>query len=369
MRDISLIYRGNRSINNQMQTYDLGHTVTLHRESLSYVDLRQSALGVVSYMNTQLIQSLFWVFVLFVSLYFQDDDGVWDSGDYIGWFVIFPLLIAAAIGIIILIFRVGQWYARRRNGGAYLSEDILLGEIAKLVAAKEQLQEQHRKEIEELQRKQQLQLAILDERIARLEKQAETSSRVRRRLSGEKPETVAGDASEEKPVMVSTQTPLLVASGSETNLEMDYESLRTVQARSGMRFTRIKNATLKLIDEKLTRARVNKRPFDKLHLSLHSTPEGIILGGELITSGEMSETFKGIKVLLIAGCSASKLGGRLGSVRHVITFSEDVPHEDAAVFAQAFWTEIGLGKEPPEAFETALDTAPAGMDEYVEYHG
>lgn len=355
-----------------MQTYDLGNHLTLRNrlQSSRNQDTTRSFWGATEYMiDAETVRSLFWIVTLFISLYYQGDDGVWDSGDYIGWFVVFPMLIALGIGFIVLVFRVAQWYSRRRSESTYLSEDILLNEIGKLIAEKDHLQEEHRKEMELLQKKQLLQLSILDERIAKLEKQARASSVIRRRLSNDVvPESTDTNSDEVVPV-IAIQTPLLVASGSDSNLEMDYESLRAVQSRSGMRFTRIKNATLKSIDEKLTRARVDKRPFDKLHLSLHANPEGIILGGELITSSQMSETFKGIKVLLIAGCSASKLGGRLGSVRHVVTFSEDVPHDDASVFAQAFWTEIGYGKEAPQAFETALDTSPAGMDEYVEYHG
>jgi hypothetical protein len=47
---------------------------------------------------------------------------------------------------------------------------------------------------------------------------------------------------------------------------------------------------------------------------------------------------------------------------------EEVPNEDAALFAQAFWTEIGSGNEAPEALRIALEAAPSGMDETVDYH-
>jgi hypothetical protein len=48
--------------------------------------------------------------------------------------------------------------------------------------------------------------------------------------------------------------------------------------------------------------------------------------------------------------------------------TEKVSHTDAALFARAFWEQIGRGHEPAEALRLALKRSPSGMSEFIERH-
>lgn len=163
-------------------------------------------------------------------------------------------------------------------------------------------------------------------------------------------------------------SPVLVAIGSDALLQLDLTSMRAVETETGMEFRRIQNATLELIKQYLDRARINGHPYDKLHLGVHSGPSGILLGGVLVESVKLSEILQGVKILLIAGCESSYVGDFLGVVPYVVTMTEKVPMNDAALFCRAFWTQIGRRKDPTEALRLALIAAPSGMNEYIESH-
>lgn len=170
------------------------------------------------------------------------------------------------------------------------------------------------------------------------------------------------------PADTSRVSPVLVAIGSDAQLQLDLTSMRAVETETGMEFRRIRNATLELIKQSLDRARMNGHPYDKLHLAVHSGVEGILLGGVIVDSVAFSEILQGVKILLIAGCESSYVGDYLGVVPYVITMTEKVPMNDAALFCRAFWTQIGRHKKPAEALRLSLLAAPSGMNEYVEAH-
>lgn len=163
-------------------------------------------------------------------------------------------------------------------------------------------------------------------------------------------------------------TPLLVAVGADSMLSLDLAALRAVETETGMEFRRIQDASLRDIKQHLDRGRLNGRPYDKLHLSVHASSEGILLGGKVINSIELSEILRGIRILVIAGCESSHIGDYLGVVPYVVTLSEKVSNSDASLFARAFWTEIGRKKDSTEALRLALLRAPSGVGEFVERH-
>lgn len=165
-----------------------------------------------------------------------------------------------------------------------------------------------------------------------------------------------------------TESALLVAVGSDAALKIDLTALRAVRTETGLGFTRIEDATIDRIKQHLDRARINGRPIDKLHLAVHSGPKGILLGGTLVDSVEFSEILDGVRVLLLAGCEGDSVGDYLGVVNYVVTMTEKVSNADASLFTRAFWTQIGLKKEPVEAFNQALKRSPSGMSEFVERH-
>lgn len=164
------------------------------------------------------------------------------------------------------------------------------------------------------------------------------------------------------------ETPLLVAIGSDAALKLDLASLRAVRTDTGMAFTRIEDATLEKVKRFLDRGRINGRPYDKVHLAVHSGPEGIYLSNGLVNSVQLSEILEGVRILVLAGCEGDAVSDYLGVVPYVVSMTEKVGHGDAALFSRAFWEEIGRKTEPTEALRLAFKRAPSGMSEFVEQH-
>lgn len=282
--------------------------------------------------------------------------------DAIGW-LLFVLAIVMIIGLIFLIYASAQWYMKRKSDAAgVLSDEVLLSQIAKLSMQSEEVKAAHQREIETLTQKHQREIAVVEAERNKLEKRVRENASLRKRLLGNK------DDEEGDVTRVSTMTPLLVVIGEDAALQIDEASLRAMQGKSGRGFRRVRNATMAKLKDHLERGRINKRPYKHIHLAVHAQPEGVYLGGELVTGIQLSEIMKGVEILLIAGCESATIGDRLGGIKWVLTMTEEVPNEDASQFAQAFWTEIGLGQEPPEALVAAFEAAPSGMDEYVEAH-
>jgi hypothetical protein len=76
----------------------------------------------------------------------------------------------------------------------------------------------------------------------------------------------------------------------------------------------------------------------------------------------------GVEILVIAGCESSEIGDLLGVVPYVVTMSNRVEHKDAAAFTRRWWSAIGRGLEPDEAWSEAIERSPSGMSEYVVRH-
>lgn len=145
-------------------------------------------------------------------------------------------------------------------------------------------------------------------------------------------------------------------------------SLRAVERETGMDFRRVRDATFAKIKRYLDQARINGRPYTKVHMAVHAGEGGVFLGPERIDGLKFSEILDGVEILLIAGCEGNVIGDWIGRVPYVVTISEQVANEDASLFARAFWTQIGKGKNADDSVSVALNLAPSGMDEYVEKH-
>lgn len=159
---------------------------------------------------------------------------------------------------------------------------------------------------------------------------------------------------------------LLVGIGGDQALQVDLASLRQVQARTGLRFSRVMPATFDALRRTLQRYRSAGMPVQYVHLSMHASPKAVVLADGPVDGLKLSEILAGVEVLVIAGCSADAVGDLLGAARHVISMREAISHEDARVFTEIFWTAIGEGLNPQEAFNRVLDRAPASVAEFVE---
>ena len=161
---------------------------------------------------------------------------------------------------------------------------------------------------------------------------------------------------------------LLVCIGPDSALMLDLAALRAVRAATGLKFMRILDATRPKFAAALRRDRRLGRPIELLHLALHASPEGVEFADGVADGNWLSERLFGVRIMLLASCRGDTLGDWLGVVPHVITLSEDISHEDAAVLTQHFWHNIGLSMEPGAALDEALTHCPPAVGEYVVRH-
>ena len=161
---------------------------------------------------------------------------------------------------------------------------------------------------------------------------------------------------------------LLVCIGPDSALMLDLAVLRAVRAATGLKFHRVLDATRPKFAAALRRERDLGRPVELLHLALHASPEGVAFADGVADGSWLSERLFGVRIMLLASCRGDSVGDWLGVVPHVITLSEDISNEDAAVLTQHFWHNIGLSMEPGAALDEALTHCPPAVSEYVVRH-
>ncbi|MFN8469786.1 MAG: hypothetical protein U0X20_29790 [Caldilineaceae bacterium] len=149
---------------------------------------------------------------------------------------------------------------------------------------------------------------------------------------------------------------------------LDLAALRAVRSATGLAFKRMLDTSRPRFAGALRRERNLGRPVELLHLALHASPDGIEFADGIADGSWLSERLFGVRIMLLASCRGDSIGDWLGVVPHVITLSEDITHEDAAVLTQHFWHNIGLSMDPGAALDEALTHCPPAVSEYVVRH-
>lgn len=161
---------------------------------------------------------------------------------------------------------------------------------------------------------------------------------------------------------------LLVGVGDDVMLQEDLAQLRRVQTQTDIRISRLLPVSKASLVRTLDRHRAAGNPVRLLHLATHSGPQGLVFSDGVATGQWLSEHLAGIEIAVLAGCSADQVADLLGVVPAVVSMREDVDNKAASIFAGAFWLAVGLGLDANEAFERALQRAPAVVGEFVELH-
>lgn len=161
---------------------------------------------------------------------------------------------------------------------------------------------------------------------------------------------------------------LLVCIGTDRMLEEDNAMLRKVQAQTPIRITRLLPVNRASLKRTIDRHRASGRPIDYIHFGVHSGPQGLIFEDGVASGLWLSQQLTGVRTVLIAGCNGDQVADLLGVVGAVVSLREEVDNREAALFATAFWLQIGMGLEPEEAFERALAAAPGSVAEFAELH-
>ena len=161
---------------------------------------------------------------------------------------------------------------------------------------------------------------------------------------------------------------LLVGIGDDAMLQEDLAQLRRVQSQTNIRISRLMPVSRASLERTIERHRAAGTPVKLLHLAVHSGPAGLLFEDGIADGLWLSQHLAGIDIAMLAGCSNDTVADLLRVVPAVVSMREDVDNRDAAIFAGAFWLAVGQGMDANEAFERALQRAPALVGEFVELH-
>ena len=160
---------------------------------------------------------------------------------------------------------------------------------------------------------------------------------------------------------------LLVCNSSAGSLVLDQAALCAVRSATGLKFMRVLDVTQRKFADTLRRERGLGRPVELLHVALRATPAGIEFVDGPAEGSWLCQRLAGVRILLLANWEGDGGGDWLGDVPHVVTLRAGISPEDAAVFVQRFWHNIGSGLEPGPALEEALAHCPAAGAYVVRY--
>ena len=161
---------------------------------------------------------------------------------------------------------------------------------------------------------------------------------------------------------------LLVGLGDDLMLSEDLAQLRRVQAQTNIRISRLLPVSKASLERTIERHRAAGNPVRLLHLSVHSGPQGLLFSDGIADGMWLSQHLAGVEIAVLAGCSNDAVADMLRVVPAVVSMREDVNNHDASLFSGAFWLAVGHGMDANEAFERALQRAPALVGEFVELH-
>ncbi len=173
---------------------------------------------------------------------------------------------------------------------------------------------------------------------------------------------------QDAPVSNERRRVLLVGMGDDAMLQEDLAQLRRVQATTNIRISRLLPVSKASLERTIERHRAAGNPVRLLHLSVHSGPQGLLFSDGIADGMWLSQQLAGVEIAVLAGCSNDAVADMLRVVPAVVSMREDVNNHDASLFSGAFWLAVGQGMDANEAFERALQRAPAVVGEFVELH-
>lgn len=173
---------------------------------------------------------------------------------------------------------------------------------------------------------------------------------------------------QDAPVSNERRRVLLVGLGDDAMLQEDLAQLRRVQAQTNIRISRLLPVSKASLERTIERHRAAGNPVRLLHLSVHSGPQGLLFSDGIADGMWLSQQLAGVEIAVLAGCSNDAVADMLRVVPAVVSMREDVNNHDASLFSGAFWLAVGQGMDANEAFERALQRAPAVVGEFVELH-
>jgi hypothetical protein len=161
---------------------------------------------------------------------------------------------------------------------------------------------------------------------------------------------------------------LLALTGPDPLLSIDIAALRAVKADANLDFQRIEQATREDLDAYLRRERSHGRPVRYVHIASHADSNGVQFADGLADGSWLSAMLQGVQVLVLAGCRSDRVGDWLSVVPYVVSLTDRISHQDAAILTQHFWSGIARGLDAGDALDAALKRCSPVVSEFVVRH-
>lgn len=153
-------------------------------------------------------------------------------------------------------------------------------------------------------------------------------------------------------------THILVVSGTDPKLEVDYTVFDAIRDRTDVGSTYMEKATYQTFVEHMERIRIDDGEIPDVHLSMHMGPEGAQFADKLVTPRELSIPLTGVNTLFLNGCQSAAVGDYLPGIPDILTLLHDVSHRHAWQLALLFWVAKCNGFSAERAYDTALRRLP-----------
>ena len=152
----------------------------------------------------------------------------------------------------------------------------------------------------------------------------------------------------------------------DTALSIDLDMMHKVEAQTGLKFTRLLTPTRADYKRVSDRRRALGRPITHAHFAIHSSGDGLQFEDGIADPTWLSQQFgNDMEVVVLGSCASDRIADRLPA-RYIVSFREDIPNDDAALWTFSFWQGIGEGRTAPEAFARAIERVPPSVASYVE---
>lgn len=162
--------------------------------------------------------------------------------------------------------------------------------------------------------------------------------------------------------LLTKQKATLLVMGDSTFGESDRNALR----RAGVLFHRITDGTFSSLREELQRKRQDGRQYKVVHISSHSSKEGVLFTDGLVGGDELSNVLDDVELLFLASCSNVSIADKiLGVVRNIILVYEEINNEDMQGFVYNFYNHLKLSFNIEESFTHAMEISPE-ISEFVD---
>ena len=161
---------------------------------------------------------------------------------------------------------------------------------------------------------------------------------------------------------------VLAVFGPDVDLELDLNAFRKVRQQTGLAFTRLTDVTKDKLTRLLNRERMNGTAVKYIHFAVHANAEGLEFADGVADALWLGEILVGVQAIMMDACKSEEVGDLVRSVPFVVTLLEEIDHQSAMLFAEAFWVEIGRGRDPEDAYYTALTRCPPDVSEFAQIH-